>query len=41
MADNYLARQQGEWLVISLTPDVCKRLWVHQHRQFHTLLLQN
>ncbi|MEQ4692485.1 DUF4150 domain-containing protein [Providencia manganoxydans] len=24
MADNYLARQQGEWLVISLTPDVCK-----------------
>lgn len=24
MADNYLARRQGEWLVISLTPDVCK-----------------
>lgn len=24
MADNYLARQQGEWLVISILPDVCK-----------------
>lgn len=24
MADNYVARQQGCWKVISLTPDVCK-----------------
>lgn len=24
MADNYLARQDGEWLVVSILPDVCK-----------------
>ncbi|WP_127960405.1 DUF4150 domain-containing protein [Serratia microhaemolytica] len=24
MADNYIARKAGEWLVVSILPDVCK-----------------
>lgn len=24
MAKNYIARQDGQWTVVSLTPDVCK-----------------